>query len=103
MRKSFRRVAGVVATLSLVMACTEVTILTPPGTPVPIGSGSVGTSGGEVTSTDGKTAKVEVPAGALTSVSEVTIAVVQKPPQIDGTVAAGPTVELGPEGLSFQE
>ena len=58
----------------------------------------VGPAGGTVTSADGR-ATLTIPAGALTTATEITISPAPAPPA--GTGVLGPAWQFGPEGLEF--
>jgi hypothetical protein len=94
--------ALLLATFSVVIACSHEP--SESKDPQRIGSGKVGAAGGVVASDDGTTVTIEIPPGALNEEKEITIAKVDmQAPQVAGSVSAGTTIELGPEGIAFQQ
>jgi hypothetical protein len=95
--------ALLLATFSVVIACSKEP--SESKDPQRIGSAKVGAAGGVVASDDGTAVTIEIPPGALNEEQEITIAKVpdMQAPQVAGTVTAGTTIELGPEGLAFQQ
>src|SRR4029079_17120784 len=61
----------------------------------------VGATGGTVTASNG--VSIEIPAGALSNDVTITIDELSDVDAPEGATSVGKTIELGPEGLTFDE
>jgi uncharacterized protein YjdB len=84
------------STRTIILAIALATISCDSTSPIPAG---IGTAGGTATSVN-NTAKVVIPAGALTSGTTVTVAPASSAPGMSGLVA-GAAYEFGPSGTTF--
>lgn len=71
-------------------------------------SQSIGSGGGTITISDSESStlagtSITIPAGALKSSVNITIALSSQPVTPTGAVAAGPVVEFGPDGTTFAQ
>src|SRR5688572_21140848 len=89
---------GLASALCLAISCSD---SSPDDSPSPTGPTQIGSEGGTVSAGE---ASVEVPEGALTAPTEITVATVEV--ELDapeGYALVGPAIAFTPHGLTFEE